>query len=427
MRTVRVRLPTLHVEQAKIYRRMGRLNALRCGRRFGKDVFMVTVAGDGAVKGRRVGLFAPEHKQLLEPYDALAEMLAPIKRRMSRTEGTIRTRTGGIVDFWTLNDNELAGRGREYDDVFINEAAFTKTPGMLDIWRKSIKPTLLTRRGRATVLSTPNGIDEQNFFYKCCTDKEYGFTDFHAPTNLNPFVPVDEFEKERLSNHPLVFQQEYLAEFVDWTGVAFFERDKMLVGGQPVEFPAVVDYVFAVVDTAIKTGKANDGTAVTYFARTQHSGFPLVVLDWDLQQIEGSSLEEWLPQVYARLAELVLQCRARMGSLGPFIEDKGSGTILLQQALRREWVATPIDSTLTAVGKDERAISVSGYVYRAEVKLARCAYDKVTRYKDTARNHLLGQVLGFRIGDKDAAKREDDLLDTFCYGIAIALGDREGH
>jgi len=31
-------------------------------------------------------------------------------------------------------------------------------------------------------------------------------------------------------------------------------------------------------------------------------------------------------------------------------------------------------------------------------------------------------ILLFRIGDKDN-QREDDHLDTFCYGIALALGD----
>jgi hypothetical protein len=34
----------------------------------------------------------------------------------------------------------------------------------------------------------------------------------------------------------------------------------------------------------------------------------------------------------------------------------------------------------------------------------------------------MDQIESFRVGDKDS-KREDDLLDTFCYGIALALGD----
>jgi len=37
----------------------------------------------------------------------------------------------------------------------------------------------------------------------------------------------------------------------------------------------------------------------------------------------------------------------------------------------------------------------------------------------------MDQVEGFRPSDKDY-KREDDLLDTFCYGIALALGDSKG-
>ena len=87
--------------------------------------------------------------------------------------------------------------------------------------------------------------------------------------------------------------------------------------------------------------------------------------------------------------------------------------------------AQAIDSKLTAVGKDERAINVSGYVFRGEVKYTDHAFHKVVNYKRRSKNHLKDQVESFRVGDKDS-KREDDLLDTFCYGIALALGDSKG-
>jgi hypothetical protein len=74
--------------------------------------------------------------------------------------------------------------------------------------------------------------------------------------------------------------------------------------------------------------------------------------------------------------------------------------------------AQSIDSKLTAMGKDERAISVSGYVHRGEVKYSEHAFNKTSIYKRKSRNHLLDQVESFRIGDKDS-DREDDLLDTF--------------
>lgn len=52
--------------------------------------------------------------------------------------------------------------------------------------------------------------------------------------------------------------------------------------------------------------------------------------------------------VFNRLEEVAQLCQARHGSVGAWIEDKNSGTILLQQALRRGMPAQAIDSKLTA-------------------------------------------------------------------------------
>jgi hypothetical protein len=164
---------------------------------------------------------------------------------------------------------------------------------------------------------------------------------------------------------------------------------------------------------------------VTFFARNSFGRFPLLILDWDITQIEGALLETWLPGVFQRLEELARLCGARFGSAGALIEDKNSGTILLQQALRRNWMARPIESKLTAMGKDERAISVSGYIHQGKVKYTDHAYNKTTAYKQKTRNHLIEQVESFRVGDKDK-KLENDLLDTVCYGTAIGLGNSEG-
>jgi len=422
-------LPTLHSGQIKIYQERDRLNAVRCGRRFGKTKLMVAIAANMAAKGKKVGLFTPEYKQLLEPWKECKAILKPVIDTASKNEGQMTTTTGGLIDIWSTNDNELAGRGREYDEVLLDEAAFSKAPDMLqEIWPKSIKPTMLTRRGRAWAFSTPKGVDPDNFFWAACNDPKLEFKQHHAPTSANPYVPPDELEKERLSNHPLVFKQEFLAEFVDWSGVAFFAADKWMgPDGQPLPWPDKCDSVFATVDTAVKDGKEHDGTAVIFWAVSRFHGAPLMILDWDIVQIEGAMLETWLPTIYQRLEQLALVCGARMGSLGAFIEDKASGTILLQQATRRGWPATPIDSKLTAAGKDEGAISISGYHYMGQVKLSAPAHDKVTMFKGQTRNHLMTQVLGYRIGDKDAHKRADDLFDAYRYGVSIALGDSNGY
>lgn len=460
MTTTRVVLPTLHADQVRVHHLKsdaragdweqnagGRFMAIRCGRRWGKSTYGETWLGDGATKGKFCGVFAPDYKKLTEIYYDLSQMLAPIipgRGGANKTEGVIRTRTGGRIDFWTL-ENESAGRSRKYHRVFIDEGAFTK-PNMMDVWKRAIKPTLLDYGGWAKVASNTNGVDPENFLYAICNDPQHGFIEAHAPSISNPLIPlrmdgesaedhmarrVAEFESIRAREHPLVFKQEYLAEFVDWSGVAFFELSKMLDrNGLPAPYPRSCDAVFAVMDSATKTGTANDGTAVTYWAYGRNlsvAGTPqLVLLDWEIIQIQGAMLEVFLPQVIQNLETLARTTGARAGSVGVHIEDKSSGEVLLQQAANRNLLAHPIDSRLTAMGKDERAISVSGYVYRGEVKLSDVAYNKTVVYKGTSRNHLVSQVTGFRIGDKDAAKRADDLLDAFCYGIILSLGNSAG-
>lgn len=440
-------LPTLHPGQVRIWKNRSRFNRVRCGRRWGKTEFGKAIAGSQSTKGRSVGWFAPDYKIQAEAYNELLQIINPIKKQASKIEGRMETTTGGRIDFWSL-ENERAGRSRKYHTVIIDEAAFAK-PNFKDIWERSIKPTLLDYTGDAWLMSTPKGNSSENFFYICAPENgiginKYGFVDHHAPTTDNPHVPEhrygetpeewlarrnQELEDLKRNNHPLVYRQEYLAEFVDFSGEAFFSVSSLLnAAGNPYEMPAKCDAVFCVIDTAIKTGSTNDGTAATFYAlmpAVLGREARLIVLDWDIVQIEGSLLEAWLPTIYERLEQLAALTQARMGTmLGAFIEDKASGIILLQQAKRRGWNARPIDGKLTALGKDERAISVSGYVYRGEVKISRYAYEKVKDYKGISRNHFLTQVTGFRIGVRDQA---DDLLDTFCYGISIALGNTRGY
>lgn len=422
-----VKLPTFHADQVEAFWALNdaQYAALRCGRRYGKTAYAGNWAIDGLIKGEIVGWFAPDYKTGGEVFNELVDILDPIKKRSSKTDGIIRTTTGGRMDFWTL-ENINAGRSRKYHRIIFDEAAFTNDATMQDQWERAIEPTLADYNGRVLACSNTNGVNPDNFFWKLCNDPAFGFTQYHAPSERNPYLSKEFLAKKRANSHPLVWRQEYLAEFVDFSGVAFFPLEGMLVNGQPVEMPVRCNAVFAVVDTAVKTGKDNDGTAVTYFAMVGHSPYPLVILDWDIVQIEGQVLDTWLKTVFARLEELALLCRARAGSLGAHIEDKATGMVLLQQCRTRGWPGHAIDSKLTALGKDERAINASGPYYAGRVKITGAAHDKVTTYKGVTRNHFIAQMTGFRVGDKDAAKRADDLLDTGTYGIAIGLGNSEG-
>lgn len=424
--------PVFHPGQAKLRWLMSkaRFVAARCGRRFGKNVLGESVAVDDASHGRLVGWFAPENKRLSESYRVIRAALEPIIKSSDKTQGMIRTITGGAVEFWSLED-EHAGRSRKYHRIIGDEVAFTK-PETIRWWTNAARPTLVDYRGRALMMSNTSGIDPENFLYEICHNSKHGFVQFHAPSRSNPHLPRDEVAAFERDNEPLVYQQEYLADFVDWSGAMFFSRDKLLQDGKPVEWPTHCEGVFATIDSAAKTGQENDGTGVIFWALVRNLIRPvgengllgpqyrLVMLDWDIAQIEGALLETWLPGVFQILEDMAIQCRPVMGVLGAFIEDRSSGTILLQQARMRGLKVHEIESKLTQMGKDERAISVSGYVYRGFVKMSRQAFEKVKMYKGKQLNHCLNQVVGFKIGDKNARKRQDDLLDCFCYGALVA-------
>ena len=426
-KNVKIKLPVLHSGQIKLYKDRERFNVARAGRRFGKSIFLVWLASKTAIRGKQVGVFAPEHRQLAEIWDGLIDILDPIIKSSNKNEGTIKTINGGKIDFWTIIDNPLAGRGRSYDLVLVDEVAFTNSPQTKDeIWFKSIKPTMLTTQGKAWLFSTPNGVNPDNLFYAACKEAELGFKEHYAPSLANPYVPPEEIELERQRQHESVFQQEYLAEFIDWRSVSLLSIDKLLVDGAPVPFPDRVDTVYAVIDSAMKAGQAFDGTAVVYFSYNSMSEQPLTILDWQIVSIDAAMLEHWIPSVFERLEELAVQTKAIYGVTSTFIEGKGSGIVLLQQAQNRGWNVREIEPKFVQLGKDDRAFSISGYHFQEKIKISEHAYYKTLPFKGATRNHLLTEMADFRLGDPDINKKSNDLVDCYVYGVSLGCGDKLG-
>jgi hypothetical protein len=419
-------LPKLHPDQRRIGEasRFLKRAVLRCGRRWGKTTYFERKVAKTAKEGREVGWFGPNYKLNLPTYERLAWTLKPIISDKSKVEQLIKLKTGGRIEFWTLN-NEDAGRSRKYHFVVIDEASLV--PGLKDIWEQAIAPTLLDYEGDAWMSGTPKGVDPDNYFYEACTDLSKGWTEFEAPTAANPLLNPEAVAKLEFEYPPLVYLQEYKAQFVDWRGVAFFGLDSLLADGQPVEVTWRGDQVFAVVDTASKADVQHDSTGVIYCLKSKFTGVPLVILDWDIIKIEASLLTNWIPGVNARLEELATELRARYGNIGLFIEDKDSG-ILLNQVIPRTGIGChAIDSKLTSVGKEGRAIAASPHVFQGKVKLSKLAFEKTKRHNEQMKNHLIDQVCGFRMGqEKKEYKGRRDLLDCFTYSVCIALGDAEG-
>src|SRR5258705_1229735 len=234
-----ISLVTMHPGQIRAYWALKpyRYKILRCGRRFGKTEFAKIWIGQGLLQGWECAWLAPQHKIWSDAYMEIKGMLRPLWESGSMGSSVIRLKNGGRLAFGTWG-NETAGRSRRYRRVVIDEAAFAKNGdnkvdgSMMEIWEKAIKPTLFDYGGEVLVCSNSAGKNPDNFFYNICTDPQYGFHEFHSTTLDNPLLPkrlqnesLEAWQRRRAQvqadlirdNDPLVYAQEYLAQFVDWS------------------------------------------------------------------------------------------------------------------------------------------------------------------------------------------------------------------
>jgi hypothetical protein len=261
-----ISLPCPHPGQRAILPKMRRFNVLSCGRRFGKTKLGICRLVPPALEGYPVGWFAPSYKYLHEVWDEFVTRLAPVTARVSKQEQRISLTTGGVVEFWSLKDNPDAGRSRRYKRVAVDEAA--KVANLEKAYHEAIRPTLADFRGEADFYSTPKGHD---FFWRAF---EWGQSPDHAewisfqlPTSANPYIPPDEIEAARRDLPERIFEQEFLATFLDDGGGVFRGVRESIDAGRKINEPpkdgmnysAGVDLAriedFTVIDVVDATGK----------------------------------------------------------------------------------------------------------------------------------------------------------------------------
>lgn len=210
----------LHSAQERIIRETRRFNVVNCGRRWGKTVLGENRLLYPLAHSCPVGWFAPSYKYLWEVWDWFVSTLRPVIVTASKTEQRIKIYGGGIIDFWSLQDNPDAGRSRKYWRVVVDEAA--KVKNLEDAWNKAIRPTLADMRGSADFLSTPKGHD---FFWRAHTwgqdPNEHEWASWTVPTISNPYISPEEIEAARKQLPERVFRQEFLAEFIEDAGGVF--------------------------------------------------------------------------------------------------------------------------------------------------------------------------------------------------------------
>ena len=112
----------LHPGQQKVLSERRRFNTLKCGRRWGKTKLSEELLlspedkTNGALNGFPVAYFAPTYKMLMDVWRATNNIVYGITKTKSETEKRIELLSGGVIDFWSLEDPNSI-RGRKYKRV----------------------------------------------------------------------------------------------------------------------------------------------------------------------------------------------------------------------------------------------------------------------------------------------------------------------
>lgn len=264
MRTleITIKLPRLHAAQEQVLREARRYNVLACGRRWGKTTLLMDIAINAALEGRRVGWFAPIYALLEEAYIGMRTTLGQaVSSAAQSPHPRIQLWTGGVVEFWTLEDPLKPGRGRAYHMVIIDEAAFARH--LMEAWEQSISPTLTDYRGAAWFASTPKGYNAFYELWRRGQGEDPEWMSWRMPTAMNPHISREELEARRRAASAKVWLQEYEAEFVDLGGSAF-QREWIRVAEPP---PPEALRIVQGVDLAISTRDDADYTAIVTVGR----------------------------------------------------------------------------------------------------------------------------------------------------------------
>jgi len=244
----KVKKPKPHPAQLEVLQNASRFNVLRNGRRWGKSKLGIRLCMETVISGGAVGCFFPTFDFAEDFWEEIKERLEDITSYKSESKHIIRTITGGQLKIWSL-EKARAGRGRKYNRAIIDEAAFVKD--LKESWEKSIRATLTDLRGDAWFLSTPNG--KKNYFAELCgqAEKHSNWRAFHMPSETNPYLSKEELDEIKSQLDDLTWEQEFMANFVDFTGRPFaysFDIKKHVakLGKPKISLPLDISFDFNV-------------------------------------------------------------------------------------------------------------------------------------------------------------------------------------
>ncbi|GIV52990.1 MAG: hypothetical protein KatS3mg038_3511 [Candidatus Kapaibacterium sp.] len=375
--SIEVILPRLHRAQREVARCDARFVVLAAGRRWGKTLLGATLCARVALSGGRAWWVAPSYPMARVGWRAMrriAEQIPLIEVRQA--ERCIVVPGGG--EMWVRSaDDPHSLRGEGLDYVVMDECAYMRE----EAWSQVLRPALSDRKGRALMISTPNGL---NWWYELWRDVQQRgeWRTLSYPTASNPHIDSSEIEEARRELPELVYRQEYLAEFVDLEGASLLRRAWLRYYD---ELPQM-DVVSIGVDLAISRKTTADYTAIAVVGRR---GDCIYILDIVRDRM---TMQETLAQVQ-QLAE-------RYNASDVAVESVGYQQVVADQLARTTTLR--VRSVKPTTDKITRATPLAAKYEQGLVYHPRSA-SWLRAYED--------ELLAFPVGE------HDDQIDAVAYAL----------
>jgi hypothetical protein len=232
-----------------------RFNVVNVGRRAGKTVLGLDRCATPRTLAYPVGWFSPTYKMLLEVWREAVRTFGPITVRRNVQERRLEFLTGGLLEFWSLDNPDVA-RGRKYARIIVDEAAMV--PTLMDTWQYALRPTLADYGGDAWFLSTPKG---RNAFWQMW---QWGqdptmldWVSWQMPSSVGT-ISAEEIAEMRRTMPERVYNQEIQAQFLE-DGGGVFRRVREAATAQWQSEPTA-RHQYAI---GVDWGKSGDFTVLT--------------------------------------------------------------------------------------------------------------------------------------------------------------------
>ncbi len=230
-----------HSIQRQVFYDTAKHKIIIAGRRFGKSILLDEECIKTAIEipYAKCWIVAPTHSRvknihwnyLIKRLQYLKWISKPEDIRSSETSITL---SNGSKIYLKSFDNPASLIGEGLDFLGLDEFNSKYVPNMNSLFEIQLYPTLIDRKGRLFVISTPNGYDKLYELYMMgqndSNNEKYDidYKSWLFKTIDNPFIDKKEIDKARKNLSPQAFRQEFEASFESSSNAVYNEFNRTI-------------------------------------------------------------------------------------------------------------------------------------------------------------------------------------------------------